>query len=97
MLSLRYLQNIQGTLGAKSPLEVFIWDKEERSELEIKNCQIMVAPFWKRSEFSHVGESIENRSKENFKKVMLSSTSLQRSTLAMCIGAYCTVSLRRTD
>lgn len=81
----------------KSQLKVFIWDKEERSELEIKNCQMLVTPSWKRSESRHVGESVENRSKENLKKVMLSSTSLQRSTLAVCIGAYCDVSMRRTS
>ena len=81
----------------KSQMKVFILDKEERSELEIQNCQILVAPSWKRSESSHVGESVENRSKENLKKVMLSSTILQRSTLAVYIGAYCDVSMRKTS
>lgn len=31
MLSLIYRQNIQGTLSVTSQLQVFIWDKEERS------------------------------------------------------------------
>lgn len=53
----------------------------------------MVTPSWNRSEYGHPGESIENRSKKTVKKVMLSSTSLQVSILAIVYWGHTTMLL----